>query len=445
MSAPKHHILILNLGSSSLKFHLYHVSDGSDQSSVRSSQISLLYHGLVERIGESKGSSIKLRSNVDNQKKKEQWDERMDSHADAIDKVFEILKDKDIKDIKDSLLFIGHRVVHGGQSFHDKNSAHLINDDTVQEIEKVSELAPLHNPVNLKGIVECRKKFEETPQIAVFDTSFHHTLPPVAFTYALPKDIVDRQVRKYGFHGISHEYVSHEASKFLRERASRNSGTANEDDEELKLITLHLGNGCSACAIKGGKSIETSMGMTPLQGLVMGTRCGDIDPEFIFYTLRKHDNTVNRDTVYAIEKMLNGKSGLKGVCGVNDMRSVIEQMNSGSEDAKLAFELFCYRIKQYIGSYFVTLSGCNAIVFTAGIGENSADVRREVCKQLTCLGVELDDELNSSQDHDSSAVRDVATANSAVRILVVPTDEERQIALMGLQLLAERKDATVNS
>jgi acetate kinase len=375
-------ILILNSGSSSIKYNLY-----------QQENCQLILHGQISKIGEHDNDGVH-------------------SHRDALAKILELIQNQSHHD---ALLFVGHRVVHGGTIFS-RDVAYLVDESLLQQIDQLSELAPLHNPVNLLGIKESIKLFKNVPQIVVFDSSFHHTIPHVAQQYAIPKMYSNKNIRKFGFHGISYKYVSQKVLKYLPEK------------EESKLIVLHLGNGCSACAIKNGSSIETSMGLTPLQGLIMGTRSGDVDPEVVIRMAREDDN----NTIDKVEHILNYESGLKGICEENDMRTVVKMMKDGNADAKLAFDMFCYRIRQYIGSYFVTLGGCDAIVFTAGIGENSIDVRQKVCEGLECIGVHIDSDLNKKQ---STQILDISTENSPVKILVVPTDEDKQIALMGIELL----------
>jgi len=266
---------------------------------------------------------------------------------------------------KEEISSVGHRVVHGGEEFSEPA---IVDDEMLQKLEKVSELAPLHNPANVNGIKIARKIFENSKHVVVFDNSFHKTLPEHVFMYPLPIEVYKKgKVRKYGFHGTSHNYVSKQCAQFL-----------NVEPSTLKLITLHLGNGCSACAIKHGKSIDTSMGLTPLEGLMMGTRSGSIDPAAVFYLTNlsksKHKEKCDSSALQRLESMLNKKSGFKGICGESDLRKVLSIMKSDTEQgklAKLAFEMFCYRIKLVIGSYFVALNGVDAIIFTAGIGENA--------------------------------------------------------------------------
>jgi acetate kinase len=303
---------------------------------------------------------------------------------------------------------VGHRVVHGGEQFTDSVR---ISDDVVNAIKACVPLAPLHNPANLAGIEVARARLD-VPHVAVFDTAFHQTLSPDAYLYALPRELYEQQkFRRYGFHGTSHRYVAERAEKFL--------------GRPLRLVTLHLGNGCSACAIDRGRSVDTSMGLTPLEGLVMGTRCGDVDPAIVASLARTMG-------VEQAEELLNKKSGLLGLSKKsNDMRDLEQHASNGDSDADLAIRVFTRRIRKYVGAYAAVLGGLDAIVFTGGIGENSARVRREVCEGLGVMGALLDDNKNSAKSKDE---RDVASDDSRARILVIPTDEERVIARDALRL-----------
>jgi acetate kinase len=334
---------------------------------------------------------------------------------------------------------IGHRVVHGGERFQ---APTRIDADVVAAIRALIPLAPLHNPANLLGIEVCLESFLKVPQVAVFDTAFHQTMPPHAYRYALPHSLyTDHAVRRYGFHGTSHAYVA--------KRTAQHFGSSLD---RLNLITLHLGNGASAAAIEGGRCIDTSMGMTPLEGLVMGTRCGDIDPALVFYIGR----ATGMDPA-TVEALLNKESGLKGLCGANDMREVLKRMDAGDAPARLAFEVYCYRIRKYIGAYCAVLGRVDAIVFTAGVGENAPAVRAQVCADLTALGVRLDANRNAAvrgaASETASAITpttgrtseanrasvsprgprldpigEIHSADSAVKLLVVRTNEELEIA-----------------
>jgi acetate kinase len=309
---------------------------------------------------------------------------------------------------------IGHRVVHGGETF---TQPALIDATVLAGIRKVAPLAPLHNPANLTGIEIAMAIAPDIPHVAVFDTAFHQTIPDYAYRYALPEKLyTDYGVRRYGFHGTSHHYVA--------QRAAENLGVPLQS---INLISLHLGNGASAAAIRQGRCVDTSMGLTPLEGLVMGTRSGDIDPAIPFY-LAKQANL----TFAEIDDLLNRHSGLKGICGFNDMREVHQQAEQGNASAILAIEMYCYRIRKYIGAYTAVLGRVDAIVFTAGIGENAAFIRAQVCDDLAGLGIVLDATKNKLS---CEGVLDISTAESIVRVLVVPTDEEWEIAMQTRSLL----------
>ena len=314
----------------------------------------------------------------------------------------------------------GHRVVHGGELFREPV---IIDDEVIRQIKDLIPLAPLHNPSNVAAIEALRALRPDVPNVAVFDTAFHQTMPPKAFHYALPQELYRmHHVRRYGFHGTSHHYVAQEAAHYLRIPLER-----------LNLITLHLGNGASATAVQGGKSIDTSMGLTPLEGLIMGTRCGDLDPAVHFYLSRKTGRPFEE-----IEDILNKESGLKGICGMNDMREIQRRAEEGETPAQLAIEMFCYRIKKYIGAYYAALGRVDVIVFTGGIGENSARVRRESCKDLTTLGILLDDRKNKGA---SSGIAELQREDSRVKILVIPTDEELEIARQTIQTIRRVRGA----
>jgi acetate kinase len=282
-------------------------------------------------------------------------------------------------------------------------------------------LAPLHNPANLIGIEVARERRPDVPQVAVFDTAFHQTMPPSAFHYALPQELYsEHHVRRYGFHGTSHNYVSKKAAEYL-----------GKSLDTLNMITLHLGNGASATAVRKGKSVDTSMGMTPMEGLVMGTRCGDIDPAIHFYLGRSTGRTSEE-----LEKMFNKESGLKGICGVNDMREIIQLAGSGDEHAQLAIDVYCYRIRKYIGAYFAVLGQVDAIVFTGGIGENAALIRKHCCEDLARLGIVVD---NRKNDNCCTEVTEIQGEKSQVRVLVISTNEELEIARQTYELILQNR------
>jgi len=383
-------ILVLNAGSSSLKCQLFF-----NEESVASLSI--------ERIGE-KESYITL------QTKEEHYDQTTNiaDHHHAIATLFKLLKEaKVITHIKD-LNAIGHRVVHGGTFF---SNAVRITPAVIEKIRSLIPLAPLHNPANLEGIEIIANKYPMLEQVAVFDTAFHQNMPEYAACYPLPYKLYEEaSVRRYGFHGTSHAYVSKEAAKLLRHPL-----------KELNLITLHLGNGASASAIKNGKSIDTSMGLTPLEGLMMGTRSGDIDPAIIPYLMHTQNISVE-----AVDRLLNKESGLKGICGTNEMREIIVSAGNGDEKSKLALDMYVYRIKKYIGAYIAVLGSVDAIVFTGGVGEHAALVREMVCHGLESMfWIYLDKEKNLSLESGNRAIH---TMESKIALLVIPTNEELEIA-----------------
>ena len=309
----------------------------------------------------------------------------------------------------------GHRVVHGGERFH---QSVRMDEAVVREIESLSDLAPLHNPHNLKGYEAARELLPAAVHVAVFDTAFHQTLPPRAYLYGLPYVCYTRdKIRRYGFHGISHRYVSRH---FAQLHAAK--------PEAFKLITCHLGNGCSVCAIDRGKSVDTSMGFTPLEGLVMGTRSGDLDPGAVFHLAKRDTMDMQR-----VDAMLNERSGLLGISGVsNDMRDLLGAREQGNPLARLAIEVFCYRVAKYIGAYFVVLGGADAIIFTGGIGENAAAIRAQICASLGALGVRLDSQKN---EQPASVAREISSEAAATRLWVIPTNEELLIARDSLRCI----------
>lgn len=392
-------ILVLNSGSSSIKFQVFDFPKGN-----------VLAKGLIERIGEKIGkvnyqnlltpTDIKLEKTIK-------------SHEEGLREVSELLFNSanGIISDKKEISAIGHRVVHGGDYF--KNSV-LIDQEVKSTIEKLFQLAPLHNPPNLQGIMEAEKQFPGCPQVAVFDTAFHQSIPEFAYRYAIPNELFERhKIRVYGFHGTSHQYVAQQAAKNLMKPLS-----------EVNLITIHLGNGCSITAIKEGKAVDTSLGFTPLPGLMMGTRTGDIDPSVVFYLLKEENLDPEK-----LEKIFNKESGLKGIAGSNDMREVFEKKKEGDKEAILAIDMFCYRIKKYVGAYLAVLGKVDAIVFTGGIGENSSDIRKLVLQNLDSLGVKLDENANSNKEIA------IHSEDSSVSILIIPTNEELEIAKQTYSLL----------
>jgi len=389
-------VAVINCGSSSIKYEVFTAPD-----------CVMLATGLVEKIGGSEGRLRQRRINADGTIDEQVRTKRLSSHKDGFDFMADVNREHRIIEDKSELFGIGHRVVHGGELFREPT---LVDDQVVATIRSLIPLAPLHNPSNLLGIETARNLFADVPQVAVFDTAFHQTLPPHAFHYALPHDWYTRHhVRRYGFHGTSHLFVSREAAKYL-----------GKAPESTNLITLHLGNGASVAAVKEGSSIDTSMGLTPLEGLVMGTRSGDIDPALHFFIMRETGMSTDE-----LEKALNAQSGLKGICGLSDMREIQEQAGLGTERAMLALDMFCYRIKKYIGAYWAVIGRLDAVVFTGGIGENSATVRSRVCSGLEHMGISLDEGRNAAV---SGNVGEIQTESAAVKVLVVKTNEEKEIA-----------------
>ena len=391
-------ILVINTGSSSIKYQLFEMDTETT-----------VVTGMAEKIGEKTARLTHeiLEKNGNGKKKVEEF--RIKNHAQGLSRIVELLVDQEYGVIRDKseIGAVGHRVVHGGEQFQ---SSTVIDETVIETVKKNIPLAPLHNPPNLTGIEVAREIFPDAPQVAVFDTAFHQTIPQKAYLYAIPFSLYqENRVRRYGFHGTSHAYVSVEASKFL-----------GRPLESLNLITIHLGNGASMTAVKNGQSVDTSMGLTPLEGLVMGTRSGDIDPAlpyFLASQLKMSTEDINR--------LLNTESGVKGICGINDMREVEDRAADGDEMARIALDIYAYRIKKYIGAYYAVLGHVDALLFTAGIGENSPLMRRMCCEGLKGLGIHLDPGKNDERRKDE---RIISTPNSPVKILVIPTNEERRIA-----------------
>lgn len=387
-------VLVINCGSSSLKYQLFNMNDES-----------VLAKGLVERIGLE---GAKLSHRPSNKDRYEIVTE-IENHEKAIKLVLDALVDKEhgVMESMDEINAIGHRVVHGGESF---SKSVLIDDVVMKALNDNIALAPLHNPPNIMGIEACKKLMPNTPQVSVFDTAFHQSIPKHTFLYGIPYEYYEKhKIRKYGFHGTSHKYVAQRAAAML-----------NKPLEELKIITCHLGNGASICAVDGGKSVETSMGFTPLEGLMMGTRSGDIDPAIVSFLMEKENLTVSE-----VNNVLNKKSGVLGVSGVSsDFRDIEAAAKEGNERAQLALEKFAQMVKEYIGSYAAVMNGVDALVFTAGLGENSYEMRSNICKDLSFFGIEINQEKNKTRGEEV----DVSADNSKVRILVIPTNEELMIA-----------------
>jgi len=382
------YLLVINCGSSSIKFTIF-----------KEQNLTVVANGIVERIGEP-GTTIHFRKiNGKNFCRRIP----LDRIQDAIDHIAHLLRDPGLGGIDaKQITAIGHRVVHGGETIHKPS---LVDERVKQVIRSCFDLAPLHNPPNLNGIIACEKLFPWTQQAAVFDTAFHATLPPHAFLYGLPYDLyLKKKIRKYGFHGISNQYVSRKAAEFL-------------EKESHEMIVCHLGNGSSITAIKDGESVDTSMGFTPLDGLIMGTRSGEIDPEIVLFLIKKHYS------LEQLENILNKKSGLQGITGVSgDVRDLREASLSGNRMAQLALDMLAYRITLFIGSYITILHGLDALVFTGGIGENAWYIRKKVCEALEFAGLKLDSEKNKKNQTE------ISTQDSKIKVLVIPTNEELEIA-----------------
>ncbi|MFC0624073.1 acetate/propionate family kinase [Kribbella deserti] len=392
------HVLVINAGSSSLKYSL--IDAGSGEAAAA---------GVVERIGEPEG--VFRHRGPDGETRTTR---PIGSHEDALRAAIDAFEEHGPSLDGIEIAAVGHRVVHGGSRFGDPA---LINEDLIDEVSDLVPLAPLHNPANLEGMRVAGRLFPDLPQVAVFDTAFHQTLPPEAYTYAVPRGwLAEHGIRRYGFHGTSHAFVSEQAAQLL-----------GREPADVNVIVLHLGNGCSAAAVRGGKSVDTSMGLTPLEGLVMGTRSGDVDPAIHAYLAREAGLSLDE-----IDHALNFESGLKGLAGENDFRELSRQREAGDEQARLAFDVYCYRIRKYVGAYYSVLGKVDAIVFTAGVGQNSAEVRSASLEGLEGLGIEIDAERNAESSDEARAV---STKDSRVAVLVIPTNEEWQIAREALKLV----------
>ena len=394
-------ILVINAGSSSLKFQLIDMENEQ-----------VIAKGICEEIGGKSGFKFKVPGRDDYKAAI-----AMPTHADALQLVLDTLVDENMGVIKSvsEIGAVGHRVVHGGEKFA---SSVLVTDEVKAIIAECADLAPLHNPANLNGIVVC-EKLMGVPQVAVFDTSFHQTMPEEAYMYALPYEYYEKyKIRRYGFHGTSHRYVSERAAALLGKPAS-----------ECNVITCHLGNGASFAAVKGGKCIDTSMGVTPLEGIMMGTRSGNIDPAIIPYLMRKGELTTADD----IDKMMNKKSGMLGISGKTSDNQEIERLsNAGDHRAALCEQMYCHQLSKFVGSYMLAMGGADAIVFTGGIGENNPKYRTALCEKLAFLGVKIDEEKN----HVRGKEIDITTPDSPVKVFVIPTDEELVIARDTLEIVS---------
>ena len=388
-------VLVLNCGSSSVKYQLIEVEAQRT-----------LARGNIERIGMSGATLSNVRYDGDEIKIAGE----IVDHIVAIEYILAVLLSKNHGVIADKsdIHAIGHRFVHGGETF---TSSVLITDEVIKGIRSNFEIAPLHNPHNLRGINACQVNLPGTPQVAVFDTAFHQKMPKKAYLYGLPYSLYSQyRIRRYGFHGMSHRYVSERAAVILK-----------KDPAALKLVTCHLGNGCSMAAVDGGISVDTTMGFTPLEGLLMGTRSGDLDPSVILYIMGKEGIALAEANT-----LLNKHSGLQGISGVSsDMREIVAEMKNGDKKSAYAFDVFCYRIRKYIGAYAAAMGGLDAVVFTGGIGENSSDVRKRSCEGLEFLGITIEDERNESSEKEKT----ITTPSSKVSVLVVPTNEELVIAM----------------
>ena len=395
-------ILVLNCGSSSIKYALYNMDDKSVMTS-----------GGAERVGLD-GAFVKVKL-ANGEKKQVMHD--IPEHTEGVKFIFSLLTDPEIGVIKDlsEIDAVGHRMVHGGEKF---NKSVILDDEVLKVFEECSDLAPLHNPANLKGVEAVSELMPNLPQVGVFDTAFHQTMPKHAYLYAIPYELYkDYGVRRYGFHGTSHRYVSKRACEFL-----------GVDAADKKVITCHIGNGGSVAAVDGGKCIDTSMGLTPLEGVMMGTRSGDIDGGAITFLQKKLGLDAD-----GMSGLLNKKSGVLGITGISsDMREVDAAAKEGNELAQTALKMYNYKIKKYIGSYAAALGGCDIIVFTAGVGENQSSMRAEVCENMEWMGVKIDEAKNATI-HGEEAV--ISTPDSKVTVVVIPTDEELMIASDTMSLL----------
>jgi len=396
-------VLVLNSGSSSIKYQF-----------IDTEKKVALAKGLVDRIGMA--GAVLSHQRYDGDKIKIAG-EILD-HQIAVEYVLGVMLSKNhgVIDDKKDIEAVGHRVVHGGESF---TGSVFISDEVVKVLQDNIELAPLHNPPNIKGIQACQRILPDTPQCGVFDTAFHSQMPPKAYLYGIPYELYKKyKIRRYGFHGTSHLYVSQKAAEFL-----------GKDYNQLKIITAHLGNGCSITAVKHGKSIDTSMGFTPLEGLLMGTRSGDLDPSLILYIMGKEGLTIGEANT-----LLNKHSGLIGISGESsDMREILSAVKDNQQRAKWAFEIFAYRIRKYIGAYAAAMGGLDALVFTGGIGENAKEVREEICKDLGFLGIELDEMKNNNGEEF------ISKSDSRVAVLRIPTNEELVIAMDTAEIVSKMK------
>lgn len=387
-------VLVINCGSSSLKYQLIDMKDEK-----------VLAKGLAERIG-IEGSQVKHEATG---KEKKVYTDPLATHKEAINTVLNALVDPVYGAVKslEEIDAIGHRVVHGGEKFA---GSVVITDEVVKAMDECTDLAPLHNPPNIIGINACKELLPNVPMVGVFDTAFHQTMPEEAFIYPLPYELYkELGIRRYGFHGTSHKFVAQRVGEML-----------NKDIKDLKIITCHLGNGASVTAIKDGKSVDTSMGLTPLEGLVMGTRCGDIDPAIVTFLMEKKGLSIKE-----VNNLMNKESGVLGISGISsDFRDIEGEAEKGNARAQLALDKFYYTVKKYIGSYAAAMGGVDVVIFTAGLGENSAQAREEICKGLEFLGITVDTDKNNTRGKEVEISKD----GSNVKVFVIPTNEELMIA-----------------
>ncbi|WP_297089528.1 acetate kinase [uncultured Draconibacterium sp.] len=395
-------ILVINAGSSSIKYQLIDMNTELPLSS-----------GIVERIGLEMGV-IKHKTFTSGAEEKTIEEFPIPDHGVGLKRVSELLMDADKGVISDpsEIKAVGHRLVHGGETF---TQTVVITDEVKAKVKELFPLAPLHNPANLIGVEVAEKVFPNATQVGVFDTAFHQSIPEKAFRYALPEKFYSElRIRKYGFHGTSHKFISEKAIEYL-------------GNPDAKIITIHLGNGASMAAVKGGVCVDTTMGMGPLSGLIMGTRSGDIDPAIIFYLAQQKGYSVEE-----ISDLLNKESGMKGLTGLTDMRDVEKRQREGAPDAVLALEMYAYRVKHFVGSYAAAMNGVDAIVFTAGIGENDTSIRRMVCEDMDYLGITWDEEKDKNR---TDSLHEINTAGAKTKVLIIPTNEELEIAKQSLELV----------
>jgi len=404
-------ILVINSGSSSIKYQLFKMPSTKP-----------VCFGLIERIG-LPNSGIVHKVYADGQEKVVSLSVDIADHEAGMNEAVKLLMEPGIGVIQNpgEINVVGHRIVHGGETL---TKTTIVTEQVKDEMKKIFALAPLHNPGSYQGILVAEKLFSKATHICAFDTAFHQTLPEKAFRYAIPGTFYhDHGIRVYGFHGISHKYVTDKALAYL-------------DKPDAKIITIHLGNGCSMAAVNAGTCIDTSMGLTPLDGLIMGTRSGNIDPSVLIYMMTRLGYDINE-----VANILNKESGMLGLTGYSDMRDIKRLIDEGDPNALLAFDMFAYRIKKYIGSYTAALNGLDAIVFTAGIGENDVLIREMVCRDMEVFGIRIDKEKNGLR---VNAAHEINAGNSAVKILVVPTNEELEIANECVALMNEQKTLQIN-